>query len=326
MGLSLPGKPGGSPITSWAQVPKPAGGIPASDLDGSTLAAGYLTRTATESIAARRVTASDGVVGMLVNGPVTDASFVVAPPNGTFATDATTGRLYQRIGGTWRYVALAGAGTAVPATIAGLHSWYDFSQTLLADNAAIATWQDLSGNSRTLAVPAGKSAPIYKANVRNGKGVARFDGSGALESANFTAGALSQPVTAFAVVRASLGSTATETVLSAGGGTPSISALNTGVYGVNTGAPAYRVTSGGSKQNDFVLLTVVLGATGTTLVRQNGVQVASATDTATATIAKWWLGNSSTATTGLVGDLAEVIVYSGRLSMSDILTVEAYLS
>lgn len=39
-------------------------------------------------------------------GAVTDADFVVAPPDGTQALDTTNNRLYVRIAGTWRYTAL----------------------------------------------------------------------------------------------------------------------------------------------------------------------------------------------------------------------------
>lgn len=64
-----------------------------------------------------------------------------------------------------------------PNQVAGLQLWLDATRiTGLADGAAVATWEDVSGNARN-ATAAGAARPLYKTGIVNGKPVVRFDGT-----------------------------------------------------------------------------------------------------------------------------------------------------
>jgi len=67
----------------------------------------------------------------------------------------------------------------LPNTISGLILWLK-SDTItgLADNAAVSSWSDSSGNSNTASQGTGAVQPIYKTNIRNGLPAVRFDGAG----------------------------------------------------------------------------------------------------------------------------------------------------
>ena len=64
-----------------------------------------------------------------------------------------------------------GESSFTPADISGLNGWYDASLLGLADEAAVTTWPDLSGQGRTLTGQA-----VFQTNVLNGLPVVRFDG------------------------------------------------------------------------------------------------------------------------------------------------------
>jgi len=65
-----------------------------------------------------------------------------------------------------------------PKSLSNLQLWFD-AMTIksLADGAAVAQWNDLSGNGRHLAQATGGSQPLYKAKGLNGLPCVRFDGS-----------------------------------------------------------------------------------------------------------------------------------------------------
>ena len=57
------------------------------------------------------------------------------------------------------------------------HVWLRFDDQGLADNDPIATAEDLSGNGNDWTQAAAGSRPTFKANILNGHGVARLDGT-----------------------------------------------------------------------------------------------------------------------------------------------------
>lgn len=65
-----------------------------------------------------------------------------------------------------------------PGSLANLQLWFDASTIKnLADGAAVAQWDDLSGNDRHLAQATGGNQPIWKAKSFNGLPCIRLDGS-----------------------------------------------------------------------------------------------------------------------------------------------------
>lgn len=93
---------------------------------------------------------------------------------------------------------LLGGDTNAPASVGGLAAWYQ-ADTLSA--GAVATWPDVSGNSRDATQGTAGNRPVATATVLNGKTVVRFTKASAhyLQSPTFTA--LAQPNTIFVVAK-----------------------------------------------------------------------------------------------------------------------------
>ena len=75
------------------------------------------------------------------------------------------------------YVKSGGGPPFDPASIAGLKLWFDAADLGLTDGALVSSWTDKSGQGYHL-VGTGAQRPTYRTNVRNGKAVLRFDGTG----------------------------------------------------------------------------------------------------------------------------------------------------
>lgn len=54
-----------------------------------------------------RIEAADSMTVKVIAGAPTDGAFLHTPPDGTVALDSTNSRWYVRVGGTWKFVALA---------------------------------------------------------------------------------------------------------------------------------------------------------------------------------------------------------------------------
>lgn len=101
----------------------------------------------------------------------------------------------------------------VPSDLSGLQAWWKADSLALTDGAAVASWSDSSGNSRSAAQGTAGARPVYKTSILNGKPVVRFDGVD--DNLPFTASSLTS-VTAF-VVCAPSGGTAYNGPLGWGG-------------------------------------------------------------------------------------------------------------
>lgn len=93
---------------------------------------------------------------------------------------------------------LLGGDTNAPASVGGLAAWFQ-GDTLSA--GAVATWPDVSGNSRNATQATAGNRPVATANVLNGRTVVRFTRASAhyLQTSTFTT--LPQPNTIFVVGR-----------------------------------------------------------------------------------------------------------------------------
>lgn len=62
-----------------------------------------------------------------------------------------------------------------PSTLSGLKAWWRASDIAQADNTAVASWSDLSGNGHTATQGTGSAQPTLQTNELNGQAVVRFD-------------------------------------------------------------------------------------------------------------------------------------------------------
>jgi hypothetical protein len=216
-----------------------------------------------------------------------------------------------------------------PRQIAGLVGWWDASDssTVTLDSGRVAGLADKSGNGRdaTNAV-SGSTQPDYIEGGRNGKNVARYVTADQTQleipstdvPASFTAFHVLWRPTA-GTLSVGLGSATTRpyTVL--------WFTDNIVYHASNAGFTSHG--SGGTATGGFLLTTRRTGTT-SVLVRQDGALLSDVTTgagiTNPATGAWTRLGQYSSEY--MQGDLAEIVLYSGSLSDSDVARVEGYLA
>lgn len=236
-----------------------------------------------------------------------------------------------------------GAGAAFdPSTVPGLQAWYDASAiTGLSDGAAVASWSDRSGNSRTLTQATGGAQPLYKANILNGLPVVRMDGSNDYLSYTVPgADMISGPLfTVFAVWKNVTDASAFAAVMSlvSGGAPTDYGSSGCAVIGSNDGSSPsagtndYRANTTLSSKSGTQGLTVhqtthLWDGTNNTLRYDGTAQtpVASAGDLFGHTIYVGcrYTGSPSNFNTK---DYAEMLIYSTAVSGANVLSIEAYL-
>jgi hypothetical protein len=74
----------------------------------------------------------------------------------------------------------------LPTAIAGCKVWYDPMQEAYADNAAVSTMTDRSGNAYNATQGVGANQPTFKTNIKNGQSIYRFDGGDYTVAATIT--------------------------------------------------------------------------------------------------------------------------------------------
>ena len=130
-----------------------------------------------------------------------------------------------------------------PATISGLQLWLDAADTstlydataggslVTTDGAAVARWQDKSGNNRHLTQATASARPLLKTSVRNGRNALLFDGVDDFISRS-TVVQNSQSYTMFVVLK-----------------TENTSVTRTVAFNGNGGGSGYSMYQGTSKRN-----------------------------------------------------------------------------
>lgn len=208
-----------------------------------------------------------------------------------------------------------------PDRIAGLAVWLKADAlTGLADGDPVSAWPDASGNGNA-AAGAGAARPAYKVNILNGLPVVRFGGSHVLQTAAFSA-RLPQPTTVFIVAGMSA-AVATQVFYDG-------LSLNYRHHLYKYAGDLYQLASPGqyavaspfSAGGVGVVSSVFDGAASDT--RRNAAALGAGT-TGTADLDGLTVGNNYPGTAGLVGDVAEVLVYAAALSAADRAAVENYL-
>ena len=204
--------------------------------------------------------------------------------------------------------------TFTPLQIPYMVAWYKADAiTGLADTAAVTTWADSSDNGRGATQATSGNRPVYRTNILASKPVVRFDGTNDfLRTSTFS---LSKPVTVVAVAKSAVTASVNHTYVD-------------GVAGgelqlMKTGTPQYQLSSGGPASTTTVdtafhiLVGIANGDTDSKLWVDGG---APATGTTSLTaMGGITLGAYGTGGTNFLnGDIAEVILYSGELSLADI--------
>lgn len=94
----------------------------------------------------------------------------------------------------------SGTAAPLPNTITNLRAWYRADSLALADNAAVTTWSDESGQGFHLTGVTG--SPRLRTGIINSKPIVRFDGASGLNTSNIVLQGGATDFTVFLVVRA----------------------------------------------------------------------------------------------------------------------------
>jgi hypothetical protein len=209
---------------------------------------------------------------------------------------------------------------------ASLQGWWDASDSstlfqddagttlAVADGDAVGYWADKSGNNRHLAQSTTSAKPTLQTSERNGRNTVRFDGGDWLTKSYGVT--LTQPFAVFVVVIQPSGNgniydgTAVTDRVVLNSTNPDVWA-GSAVPGVATMKPAWNV------------YTAIYNTTSSSL-RTNGLQTASG-NAGTRNMAGFTVGASFAGSTGLTGDIAEIIVIDPLPDTTTIELVENYL-
>lgn len=223
-----------------------------------------------------------------------------------------------------------------PLSVSGLEFWVDFSKrsTLFKDTSAtipvttdgdsIAYVADRSGNARHPISATANQQPMYKVGIQNGLSVARLLGSGG-DRLRFTGSfTLAQPLWLFGAAKS--------TLVDGSGSQPLI--VDSGSEGLilqDAGSTnRWRMTFGTALQaasdedaNWHVISGKGNGAS--SLIRRDGVQIASGNANTGAFNNNITIGANQTPTIFFTGDIGELLIYRADLSDADRDAVELYL-
>lgn len=204
---------------------------------------------------------------------------------------------------------------ADPDTISDLEAWYQADSLALSDNDPVSTWTDSSGNGRNV-TQAGAARPTYKTNILNGEPVVRFDG-----------------VDDYLSLAQSFISGNDWTIIAVSKSTSGTGVVASNDASGNRGWVFWRGTTGGNFETNGTGGTVYTTGSGYNIVTvRGGIEIyvdgginASAvrsipSNTATFEIGRRTFGEK------LTGDVAELIIYSKKLSLLERAQVETYLS
>lgn len=147
----------------------------------------------------------------------------------------------------WRDIPFSGG--SLPVT-SGLAAWYDASQIAGAvDGAAVASWPDMSGNTKHAVQATGTKQPLYRTSVvtlPNGKPVVQFDGVDDFLATASAARSLAGDYTSFLVSYVIGGAAA---VPGFGGHLDEIGSGAAGGFCIQKGAPIRVDVPGNGNQN-----------------------------------------------------------------------------
>jgi hypothetical protein len=209
--------------------------------------------------------------------------------------------------------------TFTPLQVPGLVAWFKGDGiTGLADAAPVTTWIDSSGQGHDVTQATSGNRPTYRVNAVNSKPVVRFDGTNDyLKSSAFT---LNRPTTVIVVAKSAV-TTGTHTYVDGNSGAD--------LYIYKNSTPSYvmdlSILSTATVDTGFHIMAATFDGTNSKWRVNGGAGVTGSASTSGAgaiTLGAFGSG----ATNFLNGDIAEVIVYSTVLSLTDLNAVGTYLN
>lgn len=191
--------------------------------------------------------------------------------------------------------------------------------TGLVDNDPVTTWSDSSGNGNDATQATGDNKPLYKTNIQNGLPIVRFDGSNdQLRTPSIT---LAQPLTILAVV-ARIGVVGSYYVFLDGGvAGPQLSYSDLDYARLHAGAEVVGTTTVGTAFHTWA--ATVDGASSSIILDGKGYATGNAG--AVGYTDSLRIGTNAGETFFFSGDLGELLIYGGALSLSVRGQVQRYL-
>lgn len=219
------------------------------------------------------------------------------------------------------YASTAAAGLWSPT--AGLSLWLRADSIAgLADGAAVATWNDDSGNANHASQATAGNRPLYKTNIRNGLPAVRFDGVN--DYLTLTSNLIVGPATVLIVFSKSLHTTGYKALLSAQkiAVFAAISAsANWGSYTDAEQDSSYLVGTSPS------LATVVFTAANNVDLLTNGNALVNRTSGSSFPArSSTGIGADATGVQFFGGDIHEILAYDSALGTTTTDAARAYLS
>jgi len=216
-----------------------------------------------------------------------------------------------------------------PPVTDGLQLWFEADTQPYADGQAVPTWTDKSGFGRDLSAFFPNQAPIFRDNAINGRAAVEFDGSSSILKTYNSTFTISQPDTFFIVYKALDPDTSARAFVF-----DSRDSINREVFG-RPSMDAIRMYANIDRDfpnvmypfPNFQIWSGTFNGSSSSIYR-NG-SLFGIGDTGTATMGGFSLGGLST--DGPYGydmshsEVAEVLYYSGSLSLSDRLAVTQWL-
>ena len=213
----------------------------------------------------------------------------------------------------------------IPSSGLRVHLKADAGTSTIIDEAGITQWTDQSGNGFNATAPAGQ--PVYQSNVINGMPALFFNGAHYLHIANTgTLGLVNNDYEMFFVAKSSNSGIQ----FLASGGLPEHEVHLNGAAGLRfiPRAPLVFADNGANQAfTDGVQRIFGVRASSTSgVARVNGVDATLAANSHSSLDAMFRLGIRSDASYGLVGHIAEVLIYNRTLSAHERSKVEQYLA
>lgn len=228
-----------------------------------------------------------------------------------------------------------GGGVDSPDDVTGLWGWWKGADLVGADGAAVAQWNDVSGNSRHFVQATGANQPLKKTAIVNGHDVLRLDGSNDFMSWTGTVPGEANPsdLTMFVVAKATdQGSNHTPLASRAGGAKGWLLRYSTtgGLFGHLGATPNLTNTFTSTNWNILeVVRSALSGRIGVNGTMGSATAISAYPGASGALILGGEdLTDDATANPGsafFIGDIAEVIIYSTAISDSDRDALETYL-
>jgi hypothetical protein len=226
-----------------------------------------------------------------------------------------------------------------PGVITGLASWYDAASLTGTNGSSVTTWNDRSSVGNNLS---GGTSPTLVTTGQNGLNVVRFASASSQYLVMSSPSSLplgTTSATYFAVARTSSAISTQQIFMY--GSTPNTSGQNAEIGFLSNGVTsdiytAGTILDGNANNNTFVVISNVMTGTSTNAGWVNGTSFSSTNNTsistknigATGTVAGFVGAGRlvSNIQYFLSGDIAEIIIFSGALGITQRQQVEGYLA